>query len=312
MKLHQIRCLDAVVRTGSVRRAATELGLTQPSVSEQIRSLEGAVGFALIERSTRGSRVTAAGAQLLPRLQRVLWAEAAAQAEAITIRDARTGSVRVAAVRGALDTLVPGALGPFAAAHPDVQTEVEELPTGPALDGLLDGRFDLAVVGHTDAQPRLPTPLVGAGLGAGPVTVVVPDRFLAGDVKGADRPVSWGDLVVADLPWIMLPPGNALRAISDRLLAGVEYRRACEVNDSLIARDFVRAGIGAALLPTGRTADLDDSVIRLTPEIPGPPLLVGLACVHDASRQLSPAAQALRAGIMSANRVEVRSGADAA
>ena len=72
VRLQQLRCFDAVARQGSVRRAAQELLLTAPSVSEQITAFETEVGVALLERDTRGARWGASGAHLLPHLQGVL------------------------------------------------------------------------------------------------------------------------------------------------------------------------------------------------------------------------------------------------
>jgi DNA-binding transcriptional LysR family regulator len=60
----------AVERQGSFGRAATELMVSQPAVSERIRHLERTVGAPLFERSTRGAALTVAGAALLPYARR--------------------------------------------------------------------------------------------------------------------------------------------------------------------------------------------------------------------------------------------------
>jgi putative choline sulfate-utilization transcription factor len=65
LDLGWMRVFEAVARLGSLTAAAAELGLTQPSVSYAIRVLEEQVGAPLLERGSRGSRVTAAGARLL-------------------------------------------------------------------------------------------------------------------------------------------------------------------------------------------------------------------------------------------------------
>ena len=75
--LRQLECFCAVVRTGSFTRAAEELGMAQPSLSEQINKLEQALGAALLERFSRRIELTAPGATLLPRA-RALIEEAAA------------------------------------------------------------------------------------------------------------------------------------------------------------------------------------------------------------------------------------------
>src|SRR5260221_6852043 len=61
MKLHQIRDLLAVAEKGSLRAAARQLGLAQPSISRSIGQLERELGVALLERQARGTVLTPAG-----------------------------------------------------------------------------------------------------------------------------------------------------------------------------------------------------------------------------------------------------------
>jgi DNA-binding transcriptional LysR family regulator len=72
VSLEDMRVLAAVAEHGSFGRAAIELLVSQPAVSERIRHLERAVGMQLFERTTRGAVLTPAGEQLLPYAQRCL------------------------------------------------------------------------------------------------------------------------------------------------------------------------------------------------------------------------------------------------
>src|SRR5258706_5255652 len=67
MKLHQIRDLLAVAEKGSLRAAARQLGLAQPSISRSIGQLERELGVALLERQARGTVLTPAGEIFAPR-----------------------------------------------------------------------------------------------------------------------------------------------------------------------------------------------------------------------------------------------------
>src|SRR5258707_9350321 len=67
MKLHQIRDLLAVAEKGSLRAAARQLGLAQPSISRSIGQLERELGVALLERQARGTVLTPAGELFPPR-----------------------------------------------------------------------------------------------------------------------------------------------------------------------------------------------------------------------------------------------------
>ncbi len=70
LELRDAEVFLAVARQGSFGRAATELLVTQPAVSERIRHLERACGRRLFERTTKGAALTPAGERLLPYAQR--------------------------------------------------------------------------------------------------------------------------------------------------------------------------------------------------------------------------------------------------
>src|SRR5882757_8473377 len=64
VEFHQLRYFSAVARTASFTRAAEELGITQPSLSQQIRALEQKIGYPLFERLGRSVRLTEYGERL--------------------------------------------------------------------------------------------------------------------------------------------------------------------------------------------------------------------------------------------------------
>src|SRR6188768_426749 len=67
-----LRSFVTAVRAGSISRAATALGHTQPALSQQLRKLERAVGRPLLYRSPSGVSPTRAGEELLPYAERIL------------------------------------------------------------------------------------------------------------------------------------------------------------------------------------------------------------------------------------------------
>jgi DNA-binding transcriptional LysR family regulator len=93
--LHQFRCFLAAIRGGSFTAAATELGMAQQSVSEQVRLLERACGVALFIRVGRGLRPTEAAHALTPHAERAVAASEQALAAARAVRDLLTGTVRL-------------------------------------------------------------------------------------------------------------------------------------------------------------------------------------------------------------------------
>lgn len=141
LDLRDVEVFLAVVRQNSFGRAATELTITQPAVSERVRHLERVIGTRLFERTTRGAALTPAGELLVPYAQRCV----ALADEAIEVTRQSEESPRlVIAVHSTFAMrVVPLVLGALAAAPHRVAVrdahshEVEAL----VLDGVADVGF---------------------------------------------------------------------------------------------------------------------------------------------------------------------------
>ena len=72
MRTEQLEYIAAVTRLGSLRRAAEELRLSQPALSETVRNLERELGVDLLERKRSGATMSAEGRELLPHIIDVL------------------------------------------------------------------------------------------------------------------------------------------------------------------------------------------------------------------------------------------------
>src|SRR5687768_16695653 len=94
--LRQTRAFLAVVRLGSLTRAAAFLRLSQPTLTVQIRQLEEALGLRLLDRMARGAGPTPAGRQLAASLERLVGEFDAVLADAKDMAARRTGLVRIA------------------------------------------------------------------------------------------------------------------------------------------------------------------------------------------------------------------------
>ncbi|MBO0787669.1 MAG: LysR family transcriptional regulator, partial [Actinobacteria bacterium] len=72
LEIALLRSFVTAVRSGSISRAATTLGHTQPAISQQLRKLESAAGRPLLYRSPAGVSPTRAGEELLPYAERII------------------------------------------------------------------------------------------------------------------------------------------------------------------------------------------------------------------------------------------------
>ncbi|MFI5694303.1 LysR family transcriptional regulator [Kribbella sp. NPDC051586] len=145
LELRHLRCLVAIVDTGTFTDAAIELGISQAAVSRNLLALERALGVRLLHRTSRSITPTTAGVQVLARARQVM-----AEIE-ILMSEARSGHtrLRVGHAWSAFGAHTTEFLRRWAAAHPDVEPQL--VRTNTATGGLTEGLCDLAVVrSHLD------------------------------------------------------------------------------------------------------------------------------------------------------------------
>ena len=122
-RLFALRLFARVARTGSFSRAGRELGLSQPSVSRIAAELESEVGAALMTRTTRGLRLTEAGADYLARIEPILVALEEADHAARGTGELR-GTLRVSLPLGFGVREVIPRLPPFMELHPALHIDL--------------------------------------------------------------------------------------------------------------------------------------------------------------------------------------------
>src|SRR5919206_1849585 len=143
-----------VARLGSFSRAAEELSLTQPAVSQQILSLERQLGTRLIDRGPGGLDLTAAGALLLRHADAVSGRLrlATEQLGALVAEERR--QLAVGAFPSAIATIVPEALVRMKATEPDLEVSVSEGTQEDLVAAVRDGTLHIAVLFQDAAAPR--------------------------------------------------------------------------------------------------------------------------------------------------------------
>ncbi|MFI6780100.1 LysR family transcriptional regulator [Micromonospora sp. NPDC050276] len=146
-----LRSFVASVREGSISRAASALGQTQPALSQQLRRLEGVVGRPLLHRSPSGVSPTRAGEELLPYAERIL--SLSAQALTETGR-ALTGHCGVGLLEDLAASQLSQALADLARLHPGATLEVLTYSNAAMREAYDAGRVQLVL----DAVPDIPGP----------------------------------------------------------------------------------------------------------------------------------------------------------
>jgi DNA-binding transcriptional LysR family regulator len=148
MDTRQLAAFVAVVERKSFSRAAEQLGLTQPAVSLQIRSLEKRFGRQLLDRSGRRVEPTEAGRRLYRRAQRLLALEEQLVGEVVAETDGELrGTIEIGASTGPGGGVVPLLLCEFQLRNPEVEISLSVFDTQRVVELVADRELELGVVG---------------------------------------------------------------------------------------------------------------------------------------------------------------------
>ena len=159
MELHQLRYVLAIANTGNFTRAAEVSFVSQPSLSQQVAKLEKELGHKLFHRLGRRAVPTEAGAVFIERARRIIVEVDNAASE---IRDDPLlgRQITLGAIQTVAPYLLPSLIKRTREALPNLQINTYEGFRGDLVDGLIDGRIDLALVS---------TPLVDTRLSVEPI-----------------------------------------------------------------------------------------------------------------------------------------------
>jgi DNA-binding transcriptional LysR family regulator len=148
MDTRQLAAFCAVVERKSFSQAAERLGVTQPAVSLQIRSLEQRLGRQLLDRSGRRVEPTEAGLRLYASAQRLLALEENLLEElSQDDKGALTGTLDLGASTGPGGTVVPLLLCEFQELHPELRVRLTVSDTQTVVDRVADRELELGIVG---------------------------------------------------------------------------------------------------------------------------------------------------------------------
>jgi DNA-binding transcriptional LysR family regulator len=146
LNLDQLRALTEVVMLGSFSAAASQLNLTQPAVSLQIRELEGRWGLRLIERLDKKARATPAGRELIEYARRIARECEAAETAMRSLRDGWLGRVHIGTTLTALMYDLPPILRSLRTDHPTIDLVVTNMPTRDTVEHIIQNTIDFGLV----------------------------------------------------------------------------------------------------------------------------------------------------------------------
>ena len=290
MELRQLRMFVAVAEEGGFSHAADRLHVVQSAVSAGIRGLERELGTALFDRSTRHVELSDAGRALLPEARTVLSAVTLASDSVAQVGSGLRGSVTLGMMQaqGMRRVSTARLIASFQRDHPGVQISARHVGGSTEMARQIDeGGLDLGLLSLID---KAPAGLELTPLGGEPMLLAcAPGHPLA----GSDT-VSLAEL--ADERFVDMPEGWGVRMVTDRAFAaaGIARTVSFELNDSASVIEFVREGLGVALLP-GSMAAIAPEVRQIPINGAAPSFDIYLA--EPTGRRRTAAATALGAAI---------------
>jgi DNA-binding transcriptional LysR family regulator len=286
LNLRHLTSFVAVAEHLHFTRAADQLGVAQPALSQQIRKLERELGVELFIRESRKVELSEFGKALLPRARRLLNQAAIARKEILEMSGLQRGHLRVGASGTIAAFLLPELLAQYRRRYPNIVLEMVQRRSEPVLDLVEAGELDIGLI----RLPVRPTSLEVTHLFTEPLYAALPP----GHARAADPVVK--PAALASDPFIM-PVGEhepfyralvnlcAEEGFTPNIIsAGAEYTTAFRL---------VGMGMGVSVvseLGTKFQVSPLPAFVRLdNPKATSPVVLV------SARESLSPAAEAFRA-----------------
>ena len=286
MNLQQLEYVVASYDHGSFTAAADALHLAQPSVSEQVRRLEGELGVQLFRRVGRGLVPTEAGRTLRPHAEAVLAAVDAARESVIAVREIRGGTLSFGTLSTARDYLGSEMLGEFRRRYPGVRLRIAGLNSSEAADDVRAGRLEAALVG---------LPVNDEGLAVRPL---LDDEllFASADPDKLREPMTIERLAQMPLVFpdasfgIEDPTRRRIAELAQR--AGVVVEPVVDVETVGTVLDLVADGVGDTIMEAGLLNAPGRRVSRRIGWVPfADPIHLTLAFAFRRGAPLSPAAR---------------------
>jgi len=274
----------AVVDAGSFHRAAGLLNMSQPSVSRRIKALEGALGVALLERTTRRVKPTTIGRALDPMLRRLVCEFENCVFSLGDFGVRHPGELTVASIATAASCFLPRVLKRFTASHPDIRFRIVDLSAEEGLECVARGEAEFGINFLGASRPDLKfSPLIDDNF----VVACRADHAFA-----SRKSVNWSDLAGQSL---IISQRSGNRALIDQALARSNLRLnwSFEVVHLSTSFGLVEAGVGISIVPRLARPLTENRSIAVVP-VCDPVVHRTVGIVERRTGQFSSAATAFR------------------
>jgi DNA-binding transcriptional LysR family regulator len=293
---HWILYFHETLKAGSIRAAAKALDVAPSAISRQLREIETSLGDRLMERSSTGLRLTAAGEVVAEHVNQVLHGLGRMQGALDELRGFQRGHLSIAAVPSAGTELLPRILASFRQKHPRITFECRFHGSPQIFALVAAGDADIGISFNPPSSPAV-RQIISVPLPFG--AVMSPAIGFANHST-----IRLYDLVEAGAPLIFPDDANTIRAQLEEVLSRSSLT--VEPVVTSVNRDFMigMAQRGAGITfqtPLGIERELRDGslvfVPMIEPSLKPQQLAVLVSGRHPPSPMASLAAEAIRAGV---------------
>jgi LysR family transcriptional regulator, low CO2-responsive transcriptional regulator len=280
---HQLQILEAIARHSSFTRAAEELNLTQPTVSQQMKQLTKLIGMPLVEQLGKKLYLTAAGKEVLAAANEITDRLQQLEGTLNDLQGLDKGRLSLATTTTA-KYFVPRLLGTFHRQHPAIELQLNITNQAEVLARLARNEDDLYFTGRPpqdldiELRPVLPNPLV---------VVAASDHPLAKETKAISLKR------MAEESFILREPGSGTRAIVEQFFTEnrLDLNVVMEMSSNEAIKQGIVGGLGISVLSL-HTLSLAVAGSPLTClNVEGFPIQQRWYAVYPKGKQLSHAAQ---------------------
>jgi DNA-binding transcriptional LysR family regulator len=284
LDIRQLEVFYHVARLRSFSKAGRFVGLTQPSVSGSIQSLENILGLKLFNRTGRGVSLTKAGEVLFIYAKRIsaLRKEALQQIESLA--GLKKGILTIGASSIPGEYIVPGMIQAFYKTHPGIFCILKVSDSQKVIQDLLDHDIEIGFVGTCGTQPDIV------------YESIMEDRMIvccsARHEWSKRKHVSFNELV--DQPFLIREEGSGTRKEIERQLQGAgiglgDLQIIAEIGSTEAIKQAIKAGYGISILSAISVKDLEESGAVKSLNIGDMPLMRHFYIAELKNREKSPA-----------------------
>lgn len=248
MNLHQLRIFCAIAQSSTLTQAAKQLGLAQPTLSQQLSRLEEKVGTKLFDRVLNQMELTVAGQFLLRRAQMILSEVEDVQGQLREFASGTRGIIRMAGLNSIIRAVLPKAIVLLKERLPEVEFDIHEMGPAEVLDLLYCRQINIGLVAADGLS--LSTPYKTVSIVTDPYVFAVPAGLDLSAVSNPDADLSSGDRNVLNSA-IRFNFASELSRRFERWYHDTlpHHHLVAQCRSYEVALSLVRAGLGVAIVP---------------------------------------------------------------